>query len=196
MATHLTSPGAVGEFRRSDLGSLGLPVRLPRPVLLNSGRIVAEGIARPAITEPGLAARVTELTGVNVDALRIPTRIFEYQLRNCDDVLVRDAESGLPLIIRRDGEVVVSFDIPATQAFQFIDSERPFYTYIPGFNIQRVPTRVRRPLSNIVEALHSRRDADLVGKYRALPLTNFEFVVLLLNTIMTVGQEGRVRVLP
>jgi SAM-dependent methyltransferase/peptidoglycan/xylan/chitin deacetylase (PgdA/CDA1 family) len=190
MATHLTGRSAADQFRRSDLGSLGLPVRLPRPVLLNSGRIAAEGIARPAITDSVLAGRVSERTGVNVDALRIPTRIFEFQLRDGDDILVRDAESGLPLIVGRDGEVVVNFDIPATQAFQFIDSKRPIYTYIPGFNLQSVPTQVRRPLSNILQAMHARRDTDLVGKYRALPLTNFEFVVLLLNTIVTVGQDA------
>jgi peptidoglycan/xylan/chitin deacetylase (PgdA/CDA1 family) len=177
----------------SDLGSLGMPVRLPCPVLLNSARIVADGIVRPTIVEPVLAGELSELTGVNVDGFRIYTRVFDYQLRDRDDVLVRDAVRGLPLIVRRDGEVVVNFDIPATQAFEFVDSKRPIYTYIPGFNIQNVPSRVRRPLSNIVEALHSARDVDPVSAYRALPLTNFEFVVLLLNAVLTAGKNAAPR---
>src|SRR5580765_7002441 len=99
---------------RSDLSGLGLPVRLAGDVLLAHGRTATEGIVRPAIADASLSERFTALTGVDGNAFSVPTRIFEYQRQERDELLVRDAESGLPLVFRRDGEVVVNFDIPAT----------------------------------------------------------------------------------
>jgi SAM-dependent methyltransferase/peptidoglycan/xylan/chitin deacetylase (PgdA/CDA1 family) len=193
MATLLSEGVRTPVSEWSDLSDLGGALRLPRPVRLNAGRVVAEGIVRPVITQPDLLAHFTELTGVSVEAFRIPTRIFEYQLHGDDDVLVRDAESERPLIVRRDGEVVINFDIAATQAFDFADSARPIYTYIPWFNIQSVPSRIRRPVSNYVAGRNAPRGTDLVDKHRALPLTNFEFVVLLVHASVTVGSNGAAR---
>jgi peptidoglycan/xylan/chitin deacetylase (PgdA/CDA1 family) len=104
-------------------------------------------------------------------------------------VVVRAAENGFPLIVCRDQEAIVNFDIQATQAFRFADSKRPIYTYIPGFNIQMIPPVVRRPLSNFVQSRSSPRGRDVVLDYSNLPLTSFEFVVLLLNRVLAKGPE-------
>jgi peptidoglycan/xylan/chitin deacetylase (PgdA/CDA1 family) len=91
--------------------------------------------------------------------------------------------------VRRDEEVIVNFDIRATQAFHFTDSKRPIYTYIPGFNIQRIPAVIRRPLSNFVQSVSTRRKGSVVSDYGKLPLRSFEFVILLLNKILVGGSE-------
>ena len=77
----------------------------------------------------------------------LTTRVFALDVHDSDEVLVRARENGLPLVIRRNGEVIVNFDLTATRAYRFEDSKRPFYTYLPGFNVQRVPESIRRPLS-------------------------------------------------
>ncbi len=38
-------------------------------------------------------------------------------------MIVQAAENKLPLIIVRDNEIIINFDIRATQAFQFDDSK-------------------------------------------------------------------------
>jgi len=168
----------------SDFGDLGLPIRLPRPIRVNVARTVAEGIVRPIITSQELSAQLSELTGAASEEFLLSTYIFDFRLQSGDQVLVRAAENNLPLIVCRDDEVIVNFDIGATQAFRFEDSKRPIYTYIPGFNIQKIPEALRRPLSNFVQSLASPRNIDVIGKYRRLPLTSFEFVILLLNKIL------------
>jgi peptidoglycan/xylan/chitin deacetylase (PgdA/CDA1 family) len=168
----------------SDLSELGLPIRLARPVRINSARMVAEGVVRPFITSKELSKELAEITGLASEEFRLSTRVFEFDLRESDHVIVQTVENSLPLIVRRAEEVVVNFDIRATQAFHFVDSKRPIYTYIPGFNIQRVPAVIRRPLSNFGKAVHSRRKGEGVRQYSRLPLTSFEFVILLLNKIL------------
>jgi peptidoglycan/xylan/chitin deacetylase (PgdA/CDA1 family) len=168
----------------SDFGDFGVPIRLPRPIRLNVARTVAAGLVRPTITSPALRAQLSALTGAASDAFLLSTSIFDLPLQSGDQVLVRTAEHHLPLIVCRDDDVIVNFDIGATQAFRFDDSKRPMYTYIPGFNIQHIPETLRRPLSNFVQSLASPRHIDVTGKYRRLPLTSFEFVMLLLHTIL------------
>ncbi len=171
----------------SDLSELGLWLRLARPVRVNVGRVVTEIIVRPEITWKELEEEVTETCGAAAGSFRFLARIFEFNLREGDEVIVRAAEKGLPLVVRRDGEVIVNFDIRATRAFQFPDSKRPIYTYIPGFHIHMVPEGIRRPLSNLVQSLRVPKCADVPGQYRRLPLTGFEFTLLLLNTISLHG---------
>lgn len=170
-----------------DFGDLKVPIRFPRTVRVNRSRTVAEGFVRPVITSKELSQEFSEITGMTSEDFSFPTRVFELNLRESDHVIVKTLGSGLPLIVCRDGEVIVNFDIDATQAFQFVDSKRPIYTYIPGFNIQNVPTVVRRPLSNLVQSLHSPKKRDAARDYSRLPLTTFEFVVLLLNCILEPG---------
>jgi peptidoglycan/xylan/chitin deacetylase (PgdA/CDA1 family) len=177
----------------SDFRDLGLPIRLPRAIHVNSGRIVAEGVFRPTITSKELNEEFNKIAGLASEELSLSTRIFELDLLESDQVIVRTAESSLPLVILRNEEVIVNFDIRATQAFHFVDSKRPIYTYIPGFNIQRIPTVIRRPLSNFVQSVTSLRKGNVVRDYGRLPLTSFEFVILLLNKILVggLGYENR-----
>jgi len=175
----------------SDLADLGLPIRLPRPVLLNSGKEVSQRSVKPRIVSEPLNARFVSLTGRAAQEFVFLTRLFEFELRKSDEVILQEsAENGFPLIVLRGGEVIVNFDILATQRFEWEDSKRPIYTHIPGFNIQSIPPVVRRPLSNLLQANHSLGDSDVIEKYRQLPLTGFEFVVLLLNLIAMGSPEG------
>jgi len=176
-------------LERSDLSELGLPIRLLRPVYVNFARTIAEMIVRPTITSKELDEEFTEITGVASEEFQLLTRVFEFDLQENDYVIVRASENNLPLIVCRDEEVIVNFDIRATQAFRFGDSKRPIYTYIPGFNIQMIPGKIRRPLSNFAHSLYSSRNKDVIAKYRRLPLTSFEFVILLLNKILDRGSE-------
>ncbi len=171
----------------SEIRELGVRMPLPAPVHLNSARIVAEGVFRPAITSKELSEDFTETVGLDSKEFPLSTRIFEFDLRESDDVIVRTVETGRPLIVRRDGELIVNFDIRATQAFQFVDSKRPIYTYIPGFNIHKIPAGIRRPISNFVHSLRSPRRGDVVSEYAKLPLTSFEVVVWLLNKVLAGG---------
>lgn len=177
-----------------DLKDLGVAIRLPGAIHVNSARIVTEAVVRPTITSKELDDELTAVTGVPSEHFPLSMRVFEFDLRESDQVIVRAVENSLPLIVCRDEEVIVNFDIPATQAFHFADAKRPIYTYIPGFNIQRIPTLIRRPLSNFVQSVNSRRRGDAAQDYSKLPLTGFEFVILLLNKVLvrTPGYENRV----
>jgi peptidoglycan/xylan/chitin deacetylase (PgdA/CDA1 family) len=180
----------MSEFTPSDLSDLGPPIRLARPALLNSGKVAAKRSVRPRIVSKLLNEQFAALTGREAQDFLLPTRLFEFNLQKTDEVILQESsENGFPLIVLRKGEVIVNFDIRATQAFEWKDSKRPIYTYIPGFNIQTIPPVVRRPLSNLLEAGHSSGNNDVIDKYRRLPLTSFEFVVLLLNLIATANAE-------
>ena len=176
-----------------DLKDLGVPIRLPGAIHANSARTVAEGVFRPTITSKELNNELTRITGVAPEEFSLSTCVFEFDLLESDQVIVRTVESSLPLIVLRNEEVIVNFDIRATQAFRFGDSKRPIYTYIPGFNIQRIPTVTRRPLSNFVQSMYSSRKGKVAQDYSKLPLTSFEFVILLLNKVLvrTPGYENR-----
>ncbi len=177
----------------SDLSDLGLLIRLPRPIRVNLARTVNEGVVRPTFTSKKLNEEFTEIAGVAPEEFLLSTRVFEFDLKESDSVIVRAVESGLPLVVCRDEEVIVNFDIRATQAFRFDDSNRPIYTYIPGFNIQMIPAVIRRPISNVVQSIYSRRQGNVTQDYSKLPLTSFEFVILVLNKILTegLGYENR-----
>jgi peptidoglycan/xylan/chitin deacetylase (PgdA/CDA1 family) len=174
-------------YRISDLSELDLPLRLARQVQFNVAPVVAEGTTQAVITSRELADEFAEISGGQPENFPMSTRIFHFSVRKSDDVIVRSADGGLPLVIRRDGEVIVNFDILATQVFHFADSHRPIYTYIPGLTIQSVPERIRRPISNLVRSLRAPRGLDVAGGYKRLPLTGFEFTLFLLNTILTTG---------
>ena len=181
-------------LKTSDFIDIGLPIRLPRPILVNSARTVSEGVLRPTITSKELNEDFAEITGVASEGFPLSTRVFEFDLQESDHVIVRAAENSLPLIVCRDGEVIVNFDIPATQAFHFADSKRPIYTYLPGFNIHKIPTMIRRPLSNFVQSVYSRRKGSVAHDYSKLPLTSFEFVIFLLNKVLARHLEYKDRV--
>jgi peptidoglycan/xylan/chitin deacetylase (PgdA/CDA1 family) len=177
----------------TDLCDLGLPIQLLRPVRVNLARTVAEGVVRPVITAKELTEELTEITALAPVEFRLPTRVFEFHPLETDHVVARDRESDLPLVVRRGDEVIVNFDIRATQAFTFSDSRRPVYTYVPGFNIQKVPTAIRRPLSNIFQSASSLRKGASTHDFSKLPLTGFEFVILLLNRVLATGSRSRER---
>ncbi len=162
---------------------LGWPIRLPPGIRFNSARVVAEGVFRPFIRPKDLAETIAGLTRQGMEQFPLSTRVFAFDHRASDSVILETVGEGLPLIVRRDGELIVNFDIPATRAFQFIDSKRPIYTYIPGFNIDMVPTAIRRPVSNLVESIFSPSGRNAEQDYAKLPLTSFEFVILLLHTL-------------
>lgn len=170
-----------------DFNDLGFPIGLAGRVRVNSGKVVAEAALRPEITAKVLADEFTEKSGMAVGSFTLATRVFAFDIRPSDEIIVQAAENGLPLVIRRDGEVIVNFDIGAALVFQFDDSKRPIYTYVPGFHIHMIPEVIRRPLSNLVASLRTSKCADVLGQYRRLPLTSFEFTLLLLNTILAPG---------
>jgi peptidoglycan/xylan/chitin deacetylase (PgdA/CDA1 family) len=120
--------------------------------------------------------------------------VFQFNQQENDDVILQDAEDKTPLIVRRGQEVIVNFDIMAIQSTSFADSKRPIYTYIPGFNIQSIPEGTRRTISNFVQSLKSHTNRDIISRYSKLPVTNFEFVVLLLNKIVSDDSEDRYQV--
>jgi peptidoglycan/xylan/chitin deacetylase (PgdA/CDA1 family) len=171
----------------SDLSELNLPIRLQLPIRFNLARTVAEGVVRPVLTSKEFSEEFTEFTGVVPEEVSFSTRIFEFDLQEHDHVIMQADDSGMPLIICRDEEVIVNFDMKATQSFQFRDSKRPAYTYLRGFNVQMIPDGIRRPLSNFVHSLSSSKRNDVIGKYRRLPLTGFECVILLLNKVLVKG---------
>jgi peptidoglycan/xylan/chitin deacetylase (PgdA/CDA1 family) len=178
---------------RSDLGDLGLPIRLAAPVRFHTGEVAASGPVTPEIALRDLDEEFSALTGGAALAAGLRTRVFDLSLLSGDEVLVRTAGTSLPLIVRRAGEIIVNFDLQATQAFSFTDSDRPIYTYVPGFNIHAVPEEIRRPLSNMVQSLRAPKRFDLPAAYRRLPLTDFEYCVLLINTIVGRGTPERPR---
>jgi len=177
------------------LSTLGPRIRLPRPFRVNPGKSFAEGTVRVSITSREVAEEFVRVAGAAAEAFPIAMRIFAFDLRAGDNVVVRVGENGPPLVVSRGGEIIVNFDVEATHAFEFPDSKRPIYTHIPGFNIQRIPTAIRRPLSNLVQSLaSSRRKNGGAGQYRRLPLTDFEFVTLLLACVLENEGAGRRRV--
>jgi peptidoglycan/xylan/chitin deacetylase (PgdA/CDA1 family) len=171
--------------------TLGPRIRLPRAFRVNSGKASAEGTVRATIVSRELTEEFARVAGAAAEAFPVAMRIFALDLRPSDDVVVRTVENGLPLVVRRGGEIIVNFDVQATQAFEFADSKRPIYTHIPGFNIQRIPAAMRRPLSNLVQSLSSRqRKNGGPEQYRRLPLTDFEFATLLLGCVLADGRAG------
>ena len=137
-----------------------------------------------------IAAKYRDMSGLNGDEVEISTRIFEFERRDEDEVIVEAVENRLPLIVSRGGEIIVNFDVRATQAFSFTDSKRPIYTYVPGFNVHKVPAGIRRPVSNLIQSLRGPQAADVVKEYSRLPLTGFELVLLLLNAV--IGSDSKV----
>jgi len=171
-------------MRISDLSDLGLPICLPSPVRLNVGTVVAEGSFQAVFTSKKLSEEFANTSGASSENFSLSTRVFDFPLEQSDEVIVRTADRGLPLVVRRGGDVIVNFDIRATELFCFTDSPRPIYTYIPGFNIHAVPEGIRRPISNVVQSLRVPRRLDVTGSYQRLPLTGFEFTLFLLNTVL------------
>ena len=181
---------SLSPLRRTDFGDLGLPIRLRRPVWVNSARTIAEAVVQPIVTSEELGDAFTRSTGVAPGECRLSTRIFELDLQDGDQVVVKAADTGFPLIVRRGEDVIVNFDVPATQAFHVVDSKRPIYTYIPGFNIHKVPAGIRRRVSNLVKSIQTPRNRDLVSEYARLPITSFEFVLLIIDRILADGHGG------
>jgi peptidoglycan-N-acetylglucosamine deacetylase len=177
----------------SESGGPGFSVRVPEAVGVHSGRVVAEGTFQPMIASKDLAKNFAEIAGSPADNFPLSTRVFDLDLRPRDEVLVCTVGTRLPLVIRRNAEVIVNFDLRETEVFNFSDSKRPTYTRIPGFNIHAVPEAIRRPVSNLVESLRAPNRFDRQDRYRQLPLTQFQLVVLLLNTILAGGSPERLR---
>ncbi len=180
------------ELERTNLSEWGAAIGLSRPIVLNRAHSLGERVVRPRLLDHRLAEQFLNLTGHDASTCQFKTRVFDYTAALDDCVAVSDADSGLPLIVRSGADVIVNFDIGAARAYRFADSKRPVYTYLPWFNIQRVPEGLRRPVSNWVQGLRARHrntDTDVVRRYQALPLTNFEFVVLLLNVMISDGRR-------
>jgi peptidoglycan/xylan/chitin deacetylase (PgdA/CDA1 family) len=168
----------------TNLGHSGPPLPRQAHVRVNAGPAVTDMTVQPSITSAHLHEQFTDIAGAPPEQFPLSARIFDFQSRPGDEVLVRASDSGFPLIVRRDAEVIVNFDIKATERFAFADSRRPIYTRIPGFNIHAVPEDIRRPVSNMVEAFRGRRHGgDVVARYRRLPLTGYESTLLLLNIV-------------
>src|SRR4030095_6826870 len=92
-----------------DLKDLGLPALSSRSFRLNSAKTVAEGVFRPTITSKELSKEFTETVGLPSEEFQFSTRIFQFEQRTGDQGAVQAADNRLPLIVRRDGEVIVNF---------------------------------------------------------------------------------------
>lgn len=173
-----------------QLSDLDLPIFAPGVIHLNLGRVAAEGVFRPTIVPLALREEFSRITGSPAEAFPLSTRVFEFGRRPGDQVIAEATENGMPLVVRRGADVIVNFDIRAAKAVRFPDSKRPIYTYIPGFNIQKIPDTIRRPISNFLLSLHSPRNRDVVGEYGRLPLGGFEAAALLLRMALTGPQAS------
>jgi peptidoglycan/xylan/chitin deacetylase (PgdA/CDA1 family) len=177
--------------RTSDFSELGMPLRLARPVRLQGGTAAESAVVNPEIVSRTLDEAFNDLSGGAGRNVALTTRLFELPLKQGDEVLVRDRGSNRPMVVRRDDELIVAFDVECTQPVYVEDSKRPIYTYIPGFNIHTVPERVRRPISNAVQLLFAPINADIESASRTLPLTGFDFTVLLVSTALDGGHPYR-----
>jgi peptidoglycan/xylan/chitin deacetylase (PgdA/CDA1 family) len=175
---------SVSQLRQSDFSELGGPVRLRRPVGLATGRVAAEGVFRVTPASRELGDEFAARTGVAFEECQLATRIFDVDLRPGDDVVLRESVKGLPLVVRRGNDLIVACDLAATQTFYITDSKRPIYTYIPGFNIHKVPAGIRRRVSNLVKSLQTPPHIDVVSKYAKLPLTSFEVLTLFVDGLL------------
>jgi peptidoglycan-N-acetylglucosamine deacetylase len=173
-----------------SLNSLGRGIRVPGPFHVPDGEGGVETTVRIVVTSSEVRERFIESTGIMPETFPLTLRILDLEVQPTDDVVVCAVETGAPLVVRRNGDLIVNFDVLATQAFRFADSKRPIYTYLPRFNIQKVPATIRRPLSNLLQSFHAPRRRDLAATYRRLPLTSFEFVLLLLHAVAAVHEAG------
>jgi peptidoglycan-N-acetylglucosamine deacetylase len=165
----------------SNLTQLDLPIRLPGTVRIVSQHQGAVRQLRPTFTSPEHAHQFAARAGDAVESFSLSARIGDLDLRPGDHVAVAAVDGGTPLIVQRRDEVIVNFDLVGAQAFRFEDTKRPIYTYIPGFNVQMVPEGLRRPISNALQALGSRKsvrqDEEAASqRYRRLPLNGFDLV--------------------
>jgi hypothetical protein len=169
----------------SDLSELGIPIRLPRPLHFHHGEVTAQGPVHPVLACRSVAERFQQISGGAPGSFH--TRVFDLRVQPGDELLALTAEHGLPLLVRRAGEVIVNCDIQATQQFEFADSKRPIYTYLPRFNVQMIPEGIRRPVSNLVESSRFRKGRAAPPDYGELPLTGFELSLFLIYASLTAG---------
>jgi hypothetical protein len=104
-------------LEKFDLSDLGLSTSAPHSFRLNSAWTAVEGVFRPAIALKELGEEFGETVGLPSEEFPLSTRIFEFDKRASDEAVVHTAEKGLPLIVNRDAEVAVNFDILATRSF-------------------------------------------------------------------------------
>jgi hypothetical protein len=189
---NLVEVSFLDNMRISDLSDLGLPICLPSPVRLNLGPVVAEGSIQAVFTSKKLSEEFANTSGASSENFSLSTRIFDFPLERSDEVIVRTADSGLPLVVRRHRDVIVNFDIKATELFRFTDSPRPIYTYIPGFNIHAVPEGIRRPISNVVQSLRVPRRLDVTGSYLKIQIARTQKLIEVgaLVSIVTHSEQG------
>jgi hypothetical protein len=84
---------------------------------------------------------------------------------------VRTTDRCLPLVVRRDEDVIVSFDIRDTRCSSLSMTKDRINTYIPGFNIQMVPEVMRHIKPSPIPSLRAPRCLEVAGSYQRLPLT-------------------------
>jgi peptidoglycan/xylan/chitin deacetylase (PgdA/CDA1 family) len=132
-----------------------------------------------------VAERFQQICGGAPDSFH--TRVFDLRIQTGDELLIQTAEHGLPLVVRRAGEVIVNFDIRAAQRFEFADSKRPIYTYLPRFHVQMIPEGIRRPISNLMQSSRFLKGRVAPPDYGKLPLTGFELSLFLTYASLTTG---------
>ena len=176
---------AMTEVATGELVEFGIPIRLSRPVRLSSDRTVAAGVVRPTVLSSRVRDRFTDITGLAPETFTPALRMLAYESADSDELLATDAVSGLPLIVKRGNEIIACFDVDATQVLTFADSARPLYTYVPGFNIQRVPEGIRRPVSNVVQAFRTRTKSRRCHQLRRAPAHRFR-----VHCAAAVGRRG------
>lgn len=135
--------------------------------------------------DPGFRDGLKEIIGADPSNIKISTLLFDYRPKKGDQVIAYSKEKNNPLVILRAGKPVYNFDLSIARQFSFLDSKRPKYTYLPLFNIRKIPSKFRRYISNIVASKsHSfNKTQDVIEYHRRLPIHPNDFITILLNKI-------------
>lgn len=158
----------------------------PNRVYINSYKARAMGEIGFSFNDSRLEHELHQLIGDNPSDIRISTRLYEIETLQDDLVVAYSAEYNLPLIVYRNGSIILNFDLTMARQVAYEDSKRPLYTYVPLLNIRTIPTIIRRPISNL---LASKQHAfcvleDALAYYRRLNLNSNDFITILLNKVI------------
>lgn len=158
----------------------------PHRIYINSYKARAMGEIAVSFNDSRLEHELHQLIGDNPSNIKISTRLYEMDTLAGDVIIAHSAEHNLPLIVYRDGSLILNFDLSMLRHVSYKDSKRPIYTYIPFFNIRIIPTVIRRPISNLLASKqHTFNDReDALAYYRKLNLNSNDFITILLNRVI------------
>lgn len=149
---------------------------------------------KPSVTAEGsfsfqdsdLQNELQRVTGADISNIPIAMTLYELEPSSNDSVIATlTGHDQMPLVVFREGGIILNFDLSQARKVPITDSKRPVYTYLPGFNIRWVPSILRRPVSNFLAAkrLSLGTLEDAISYYRKLPVNANDFIVIFLHII-------------